>query len=82
MGCNGIARIKIEKGDEYHPTIMKLQFTPEVWNFAFHQGRMERWLGSEEELQRLEARHAVEKCTNMIQRELMRAMDEQLGIKW
>ncbi len=74
----GIAKISIEKGDEFHPTIMKLRFTPEVINFAFHQGRMEKWMGSEADCQKIEVRHAIEKCVNMIQRELMRAADEQL----
>lgn len=82
MSSYGIARVKIEKGDEFLPTLLKIQFTPETWNFAFHQGRLEKWMGSEEECQRIEARHAVEKCAYMIQRELMKAMEEQLGIKW
>jgi len=77
-----IAEIKIEKGDEYHPTIMRIRFTPMPWMFAFHQGRMEKWVGSEENCQREEVRHAVEKCTYMIQRELMRAVEKQLNIRF
>lgn len=76
-----IARITIEKGTELLPTILKIQFSPMPWNFAFHQGRLERWTGSEKECQRLEVRHAIEKCTYMFQRELMVAAENQLGIK-
>lgn len=77
-----IAKIVVEKGTEILPTILKIQFTPMPWNFAFHQGRLERWMGSEEECQKLEVRHAIEKCAYMIERELMVAAEKQLGIKW
>ena len=76
-----ICRVRIEQGDEYLPTIMKIEFSPMPWNFAFHQGRLERWMGSEKECQQLEVRHAIEKCAYMIQREIMRAVQNQLGIK-
>lgn len=76
-----IARVKIEKGTEILPTILKIEFSPMPWNFAFHQGRLEKWMGSEEECQKLEVRHAVEKAAYMIQRELIDAVDKQLGIK-
>lgn len=81
MSAN-IAEVTIEKGTEAVPTLLRIRFTPMPWNFAFHQGRMEKWRGSEEELQRLEVRHAVEKCANLIARELMIAAEKQLGIKW
>lgn len=42
---------------------------------------MERWIGSEEECQRLEVRNAVEKCANLIFKELLEAVREQLGIE-
>lgn len=79
---NNIAKITIEKGDEYHPTYMRIQFTPEHINFAFYQGRLERWFGSEADRQKLEVRRAIEACLNLISRELMRAAADQLDIKW
>lgn len=78
----GIAEVRIEKGTEVVPTLLRIRFTPMPWNFAFHQGRMEKWMGSEEECQRLEVRCAIEKCVYLIHRELMAACEEQLGIKW
>lgn len=77
-----IARIGIEKGDELLPTIMTIAFTPMPWKFAFRQGRMERWVGSETEIQTLEVRHAIQSCVYMIERELIRAAEKQLGIKF
>lgn len=76
-----IARIRIEEGDELHPTIMKIEFSPMPWNFAFHQGRLERWMGSEKECQKIEVRNAIERVSYMIQREIMRAVEKQLDIK-
>lgn len=76
-----IAEVKIEPGNEALPTLLRIRFNPMPWNFAFHQGRMERWLGSEAECQKLEVREAVRKCAYMIERDLMRAVENQLGIK-
>lgn len=66
-----ICKIEIVKGDRDAPTIMKIEFSPMPWNFAFHQGRMEKWVGSEKECQGLEARYAIQKVVYMIEREIV-----------
>lgn len=75
-----IAEVKIEKGTETVPTLLRIRFNPMPWNFAFHQGRMERWIGSEAECQELEVREAIRKCVYLIERELRVAVRNQLGI--
>jgi len=79
---NYLTKITIEEGDEYHPTYMRIQFTPEHINFAFYQNRLEKWLGSEDEIKRLEVRRAIESCVNLIAKEMIKAAEEQLDIKW
>lgn len=76
-----IARIEIEKGTEDFTTIIKIQFSPQVWNFTYnHSHFTERMMLSEEEVRKLEVREAVRKTAYMIERELRDAVKEQLGI--
>ncbi len=75
-----IAEIKIQKGTETLPTILRIRFNPMPWNFAFNQNRMERWMGSEEDCQRYEVKEAVLKCLNLIRQELFAAVSNQLEI--
>lgn len=78
---NKIAEIRIEKGTELLPTLLRIRFNHMPWNFAFHQGRMERWMGSEKDCQREEVRQALRKCVALIELELWNAAREQLEIE-
>lgn len=78
-----IARIKIEKGNEHLPTLIKIQFSPEVWNFVVNDSfLLARYSNmSEEESQIFEVREAIRKASNLIEKELYLAAEDQLGIK-
>lgn len=76
-----IARVAIERGGDYLPTIIKIEFSPITWNFAFHMGRFCMPPLKEEERLEIEARDAVRHCVYMIECELKRAVAKHLGIK-
>ena len=77
-----IANVKCEKGTEDRPTVLRIQFYQLPIFFAFHEHTRRHFCGSDEEFRRHEVIMAIEKCSHFIYRELKKAAEDQLGIRF
>jgi len=77
-----IAKIEIEQGKDHLPTLMKVRFSPQTWNFAFYISRMAPYsLGmSDESYRKEEIRNATFAMINMIEKQVKAAVKEELGV--
>lgn len=72
--------VDVQKGDEYFPTTLKIRFAPTPWYCCFRNSRYNFPTLNKKELEKEEARHAIETFIYQFKKELEEAVEKGLGI--